>query len=301
MINPLHIINAIRSPYLYLDVAEDIEVFSDSINIGNRAVTARCRYRGSEGDALLKCYYRSIGHGVETYGERFHANALRVYTIGGNTEFADVLLYRWVEGEPLDVCIGDRAYDLHRLSRAFDRMALDLLNEEWAHGDVKPENIIYRPDRAMQLIDMDAVWREGVDIERCNEYGTAEFNHPRRGEMTEGKHIDDFAIALISTTLAIMALDPERYRLALDTRRRIFLPWHIAEGSDIYFNYALTQLLEAGDKAHYNIGAALRTDNGIIPNLRELLMACLRADYTLYDAPAELSIAADITTPTDYR
>lgn len=296
MINPLHIINAIRSPYLYLDVVDDVEVFSDSINIGNRAVTARCRYRGSEGDALLKCYYRSLDHGVETYGERFHANALSVYTIGGNTEFADVLIDRWVDGEPLDVCIDDCTCNLHRLSRAFDRMACDLLDEVWAHGDVKPENIICRPDGQMQLIDMDAIWREGVDVAQCNEYGTAEFNHPRRREITEGKHIDDFAIALISATLAVMALDPERYRGALDVRRGIFLPWLIVEGRDTYFNQAMALLRSSGDEAHYRIGASLRTTDGTIPNLRELLEHARHRQYDLYESHAELSLVAETTT-----
>lgn len=296
MINPLHIINAIRSPYLYLDVADGIEVFGNTINVGNRAVTARCRYHGIVGDTLLKCYYRTIGHGAEIYGERFHANALRVYTIGGRTEFADVLLDSWVVGDPLDVCAEAAECDFVHLSRAFDNMALKLLDEEWAHGDVKPENIICRPNGTMQLIDMDAMWREGIPIERCHEYGTPEFNHPRRMTMTSGKHIDDFAIALISTTLAAAALNPLLFRGALDTHRRIFIPERIVEGRDASFNHALMLLRTSGDEAHYRIGASLRTHDGIIPNLREFIEYALYRQYDVYESHAELSLAAEATT-----
>ena len=292
----MHIINAIRSPYLYLDVADDIEVFTNTISVGNRAVTARCRYRGSMGDALLKCYYRTIDHGAEIYGEHFHANALRVYTIGGRTEFADILLDGWVAGDPMDVCDEARECDFGRLSRAFDRLALGLLSEEWAHGDVKPDNIICRPDGSMQLIDMDAIWREGMPLERCHEYGTPEFNHPCRRRMTSGKHIDDFAIALISTILAAAALRPAMFRMALDTRRKIFIPARIIEGCDKYFNYALTLLRASGDDAHYRIGASLRTDDGIIPNLKELVKRAIDTQYEEYESHTELSLAAEVIT-----
>lgn len=295
MINPLHIINAIRSPYLYLDVAEDIEVFANTINIGNRAVTARCRYRGSMGDALLKCYYRTIDYGAEIYGERFHPNALRIYTIGGRTEFADILLDSWIAGDPMDVCVDNPECDFGRLSRAFDRMALDLLSEEWAHGDIKPDNIICCPDGSMQLIDMDAMWREGLPLKRCHEYGTPEFNHPCRRKMTSGKHIDDFSIALISTILAAAAHRPAMFRAALDTRRKIFIPARIVEGCDKYFNYALTLLHASGDDAHYCLGTSLRTDDGIIPNLKELVERALNSRYEDYEPHAELSLAAEAT------
>lgn len=299
MINPLHIINTIRSPYLYLGVAEDAEVFSDTINIGNRAVTARCRHRGNGEYFLLKCYYRTINHGAEIYGERFHANALRVYTIGGITEFADVLIDSWVEGEPLDVRVEARDCDFRSLSRAFDRMALGLLGQTWAHGDVKPENIICRPDGSMQLVDMDAMWMEGMPLERCHEYGTPEFSHPRRVQMTVGKHVDDFAVALISTALAAAALDPEMFRSALDARRRIFIPSCIVDGRDAGLNHALMLLRSAGDTAHYQIGASLRTDDGVIPNLEALLREALNPQCVSCELTTELSLAAeDISTYT---
>lgn len=295
MINPLHIINALRSPYLYLDVTPDIEVFADTMNMGNRAVTVRCHHPDYGDDMLLKCYYRTIGDGAEIYGDRFRRNALKVYTIGGHVEFADVLIDRWVEGEPLDVRAEAVDCDFRGLSRAFDRMALQLLNEEWAHGDVKPENIICRVDGSMQLIDMDAMWHSGLAIERCHEYGTMAFNHPQRRMMTDGKHIDDFAIALLSTILAASTLEPEFFRGALESRRKTFLPSRIIKGEDEAFNYAMRLLRTSGNEAHYNIGASLCTNDGMIPHLKGLLQQTLCTQYVDLGASVDGSLAADIT------
>lgn len=277
MINPLHIINVLRMCGLCPEGVGCTTIAEETMNLGNRAVTLRCKILGVEGDRLLKCYHRPLRNGCAKYGDKYHIDALELYTIGGNLEYADVLVDDWVEGTPLDIAIRDSEVDIWALSRAFDRMALGMLEANWAHGDIKPENIICKADGSQQLIDLDAMWHEGLSVIDCDELGTPEFNHPRRPNMPLSKHIDDYAIALVSTILAATALDPEAFRGALDTRRNILLPRHIVEGDDEAYNYALG-LLATHDKAHHAIALQLQTPDGCIDNLHTLISEALEAN-----------------------
>jgi thiamine kinase-like enzyme len=44
---------------------------------------------------------------------------------------------------------------LHHLSAQFEQLASELLQAPWAHGDLKPENIVVSREGELQLIDFD--------------------------------------------------------------------------------------------------------------------------------------------------
>ena len=62
-------------------------------------------------------------------------------------EWCDVVVDDWIEGITLHESVmrsadsGDKAH-LSNLARQFDRLALELLESDWAHGDLQPENIL---------------------------------------------------------------------------------------------------------------------------------------------------------------
>ena len=69
-------------------------------------------------------------------------------TQGEDTEFP-VLLMDWVEGLTLDKYIRNNIHDPYKLALItyqFCRMGSWLLSQEFAHGDLKPDNIIVRED-----------------------------------------------------------------------------------------------------------------------------------------------------------
>lgn len=75
----------------------------------------------------------------------------------------DVVLSDWIEGVTLHEAVaaaaeaGDTAR-LRRFAAAFDRMAAALTADDWAHGDLKPENIVADNRGRLHLIDFDAMF-----------------------------------------------------------------------------------------------------------------------------------------------
>ena len=183
--------------------------------VGNAAVGLRIRCDGR--DAWLKCYTRPNDNLPAIYGAAFHPQELCVFGMGGRRQWTDCLVCDFVPGQTLDtlLCGPDAQQTAAVAARAFDRAALKLLRSERAHGDLKPENMILKPDREIEFIDWDAAYVPALAGHAAPETGTAAYQHPRRTTQMYDKHIDDYSIALLSVMLHAAALDPavtERYR-----------------------------------------------------------------------------------------
>lgn len=182
---------------------------------GNAAVTFFVRHKGRE--KILKCYTRDNPHLATIYGDAFRPRELRVFNMMNRSDFVDCLLTDRIEGITLDRAVCTATSDgLAALADAFDRMAVGLLDREYAHGDLKPENIIVTPDGDMRAIDWDAAFTPELAGNAAPETGTAAYQHPLRTNELFDKHIDDYSIAMLSTMLHAAAVDPataEHYRL----------------------------------------------------------------------------------------
>lgn len=118
--------------------------------------------------------------------------------------YIDVALYPWIEGGQLDwecrrAIHNGRRGSLLAYLRGFLSLALSILEAEWRHGDLKPENILCLPDGSQRLIDCDSLYHPSLP--HRGHAGTPIYNHPSRGDAYDS-HIDDYAIALIATSLA---------------------------------------------------------------------------------------------------
>ena len=72
-----------------------------------------------------------------------------------------VLLMDWVEGETMETYISSNycnQYAMSMLSYRFGKMATWLRTQSFAHGDIKPDNIIVRPDGSLTLVDYDGMF-----------------------------------------------------------------------------------------------------------------------------------------------
>ena len=123
-----------------------------------------------------------------------------------------VVLMPWVEGEPLDQHIIRLAHTnperLHLVAYEFSVMASWLVNQPFAHGDIKPDNILVRADGAMVLVDYDGLFVPSMLGTPSREAGTPAFRHPNRPSMPFDERIDDFPLACINLSLYLIALKP---------------------------------------------------------------------------------------------
>ena len=123
-----------------------------------------------------------------------------------------VVLMPWVEGEPLDQHIIRLARTnperLHLVAYEFSVMASWLVNQPFAHGDIKPDNILVRADGSMVLVDYDGLFVPSMLGAPSREAGTPAFRHPNRPTMPFDERIDDFPLASINLSLYLIALKP---------------------------------------------------------------------------------------------
>ena len=66
-----------------------------------------------------------------------------------------VLLMDWIEGETMETYVAANYTDTHAMSMLcyrFCKMAAWLRSQSFAHGDIKPDNIMVRPDGTLTLV-----------------------------------------------------------------------------------------------------------------------------------------------------
>ena len=122
-----------------------------------------------------------------------------------------VLLMDWVEGLTLDKYIRehiDDQYELSMLAYQFSRLAMWLMPQPFAHGDLKPDNILVRNDGTLALVDYDGMYVPAMKGQKARELGSPDFRHPSRTEDDFDEHIDDFSLASILLSLKAIALQP---------------------------------------------------------------------------------------------
>ena len=130
-------------------------------------------------------------------------------TVSSDTEFP-VLLMDWAEGVTLDKYVRQHIsdkYALQLITYQFCRMAAWLMPQPFAHGDLKPDNILVTEDGALVLVDYDGMFVPAMQGQKARELGSPDYRHPLRTEDCFNEHIDDFPLALIGMSLKAIALD----------------------------------------------------------------------------------------------
>jgi len=93
----------------------------------------------------------------------------------------------------------------------FCRMAYWILSQPFAHGDLKPDNILVREDGSLVLVDYDGFYVPAMKGQEARELGSPDFRHPQRIPQDFDEHIDDFSIATIALSLKALSLDWQLY------------------------------------------------------------------------------------------
>ena len=122
-----------------------------------------------------------------------------------------VLLMDWVDGETMEAYIATNYRNqsaMSMLSYRFGKMAAWLRTQSFSHGDIKPDNIIVRPDGSLTLVDYDGMFVPSMKGSQSPTIGTRDFSHPLRTVDDFDETIDDFSLASIALSLKAISMKP---------------------------------------------------------------------------------------------
>ena len=234
MIYPLlsNYIEAIKSAEDNFDKLSNLRPVLDNeglpvMSSGNFAVVFKMMDEQTGKLYAVKCFlkeqegreeaYRLIAEELEYVSSTFltpikyYEKELFVDTDNSDENEFPVLLMDWVEGVTLDNYIRDNIGDEYKLSLLayqFSRLAMWLLPQPFAHGDLKPDNILVRNDESLVLVDYDGMYVTSMKGQKARELGSPDFRHPSRTENDFDEHIDDFPLASILLSLKLISLQP---------------------------------------------------------------------------------------------
>ena len=121
-----------------------------------------------------------------------------------------VLLMDWIDGETMESYIAENYQDNYAMAMLcyrFCKMAAWLRSQPFAHGDIKPDNIMVRPDGNLTLVDYDGMFVPAMKGQKSLTIGTKDFSHPLRTVDDFDETIDDFALASIALSLKAISMN----------------------------------------------------------------------------------------------
>ena len=121
-----------------------------------------------------------------------------------------VLLMDWIDGETMECYIAENYQDNYAMAMLcyrFCKMAAWLRSQPFAHGDIKPDNIMVRPDGNLTLVDYDGMFVPAMKGQKSPTIGTKDFSHPLRTVDDFDETIDDFALASIALSLKAISMN----------------------------------------------------------------------------------------------
>lgn len=189
---------------------------------GNFAVVFKMKNEQSGNFYALKCFTKEQEGRAEAYKQiaeelkdvdspylvsiRYLDNELFVDTEQTEEKEFPVLLMDWVEGKTLDKYLRenlDDKYALEMLAYRFCQLAQWLIPQPFAHGDLKPDNILVHEDGTLVLVDYDGMFVPAMKGQKARELGSPDFRHPLRTENDFDEHIDDFPFVSILLSLRV--------------------------------------------------------------------------------------------------
>ena len=121
-----------------------------------------------------------------------------------------VLLMDWIDGETMENYIAENYQDNYAMAMLcyrFCKMAAWLRSQPFAHGDIKPDNIMVRPNGNLTLVDYDGMFVPAMKGQKSPTIGTKDFSHPLRTVDDFDETIDDFALASIALSLKAISMN----------------------------------------------------------------------------------------------
>ena len=139
-----------------------------------------------------------------------------------------VLLMDWIEGKTMEAYINANFMDGHAMAMLyyqFCKMVDWLRSQSFAHGDIRLDNIIVRPDGTLTLVDYDDMFVPAMKGRKSPTISTKNLPHPLRTIDDLGETTDDFALVSIALSLKAISLDSSLLQNYGASDRLLFAPF----------------------------------------------------------------------------
>ena len=156
---------------------------------------------------------------------KYFCKELFVYSNYSEETLFPVLLMDWVEGKTLNQYISEHFRDQNAVSLLayqFSRLAIWLMSQPFAHGDLNLDNILVREDGSLVLVDYDGMFVPSMKGQKARELGSPDFQNPSRTKIDFNEHIDDFPLISILLSIKAISLQPELLKLYGESDRLLF-------------------------------------------------------------------------------
>ena len=161
-----------------------------------------------------------------------------------------VLLMDWIEGKTMEAYINAYFMDGHAMAMLyyqFCKMVDWLRSQSFAHGDIRLDNIIVRPNGTLTLVDYDDMFVPAMKGRKSPTISAKDFSHPLRTIDDFGETTDDFALVSIALSLKAISLDSSLLQNYGASDRLLFAPFEYFDLS-MRNNFApLQDLLNAAE------------------------------------------------------
>lgn len=203
---------------------------------GNFAVVFQLKHKQNGKRLALKCFTRHQERREQSYllisqtlqavqsdyllQYQYLDNEIWVSDHNGDGAEYPVVAMEWTEGMTLgdyvkQHCNAQNSTVLQTLAHNFEVFCTWLIAQPFAHGDLKPDNIMVRPNGSLVLVDYDGMFVPTMQGQQAREFGSPIYRHPKRTLDTYDRYIDDFSLLVLLSELRLVAADPSLYNSSL--------------------------------------------------------------------------------------
>lgn len=198
------------------------------ISSGNFAVVFKMQDIETRKEYALKCFTKDQNGRTEAYTKiseflkkvntvyiakfQYYNNELFVDSNSCTNDVFPVVLMDWVSGITLNNYVEKYKNDVFILSsllQEYKDLLVWLIDRPFAHGDLKPDNIIVTEKGKLVLVDYDGMYVPSMKGENAREIGSPDFRNPHKEKEVFDENIDLFPLLSIYLSLSVITYDSE--------------------------------------------------------------------------------------------